>query len=103
MRKLNWGEARFIFIVVLAIAGFLFAILACENEPVGFPTQDCCTKAYITVNNDYPASDPNYHYEGDLVEWFDARDWEDGDSFIMVLEDCETEHYYGKYIIRMID
>ena len=102
MKKVEWRFAR---IVLLAVIGFILALLliSCNDEPVGFPENDCCTSAYIISNNDYPNSDPNYYYEGDWTEWMVLREWEDGDSFIVVLEYCDTQEYLGKYIIKMID
>ena len=79
--------------------------MSCIEEPVGiYYDDDCCSNyAIIIANNDYPNSRPNYIYNGDLDTWFLLREWKEGDSFIITLESCDGEEYYGKYIIRMKD
>lgn len=104
MKKIEWNQAKSIIIVLLIIMCYLL-IISCENELVEYPPEEdeCCTQAYITVNNDYPNQNNNYYYQGDWTTWFTLKQWNDGESFIVVLEDCTTESYIGKFIIIMVD
>jgi hypothetical protein len=83
----------------------MILLTACVKEPVDISYEDdCCSKyATITANNDFPNSRPNYTYNGDYDSWFISREWKVGDSFIITLESCDREIYYGKYIIQMRD
>lgn len=76
---------------------------SCTDEPVDngqwFDVDLPCQGEFVTVTRDTGVSD----YEGDLITWLVARDWTDGEKFILTFESCDRETYYGKYIIKMID
>lgn len=84
----------------------LLGLLACEDsERVEI---ESCEGYYA-----YIVSDPNhecsnesqrpYIYEGDYLTWLIEKNWNPNDTFIIVLESCDREIYYGRFIKQFID